>query len=325
MDAAATILGASGYTGGEIARVLAGHPEIDVVAVGRARQAGSQWGEVQPHLIGSAELELLSIEGALSTSADVCFSCLPSGSLSGLIERARARIVVDLSDDFRRADPSDGWVYGLTEFVRPELKVATRISTPGCYPTAALLCLVPFARMGAIEGPVVIDAISGVSGAGRRLEDRLLFASLEANATAYGNTEHRHVPEIERGLARFGGKETTISFTPHLVPMTRGLLVTARAPLKSSLSDEGALSILHDAYSFESFVQVVPDWPSTKPVSGSNAAHVSARIDQRNGLIVCSSAIDNLGKGAAGQAVQNANIALGLDETLGLLSVGVWP
>jgi N-acetyl-gamma-glutamyl-phosphate reductase len=325
MSAGAVILGASGFTGGELGRILANHPEFDVVAVGAGTHAGRRWHDVQPHLGATGNLELLPTEDALAMDADLCFSCLPSGSLQSSVDRGQARVVVDLSDDFRHADPSEAWVYGLTEFARPDLKEATRISNPGCYPTAALLCLVPFARRGAIEGPVVIDAMSGVSGAGRRVEDRLMFAGLDGNATAYGTTDHRHVPEIERGLARFGGLQTTVSFTPHLVPMTRGLLVTARAPFKTSLNDQDVLAVLDDAYCFEPFVRVIPDWPSTKPLSGSNAAHVSARVDQRNGLIVCAAAIDNLGKGAAGQAVQNANVALGLDESAGLDAVGAWP
>jgi N-acetyl-gamma-glutamyl-phosphate reductase len=153
----------------------------------------------------------------------------------------------------------------------------------------------------------------------------LIFAGLDGSATAYGTTDHSHVPEIERGLARYGGLQTSVSFTPHLVPMTRGLLVTARAPLKTSLNDDDALAILDDAYCFEPFVRVTKEWPSTKPLTASNGAHVSARVDQRNGLIVCSAAIDNLGKGGAGQAVQNANAAFGLDETAGLDVIGVWP
>jgi N-acetyl-gamma-glutamyl-phosphate reductase len=325
MSAEAVVLGASGFTGGELGRILAGHPEFDVVAIGAATQAGRKWSEVQPHLGPRGDLELLPVEEALAADADVRFSCLPSGSLRGLIEKAGSGVVVDLSDDFRHVGVGEGWVYGLTEFARPDLKESTRISNPGCYPTAALLCLVPFARRGAVEGPVVIDAISGVSGAGRRVEDQLMFAGLDGSATAYGTTDHRHVPEIERGLSRYGGLQTNVSFTPHLVPMTRGLLVTARAQLKTTLNDQDALAILDDAYCFEPFVRVTHEWPCTKPLTASNGAHVSARVDQRNGLVVCSAAIDNLGKGAAGQAVQNANAAFGLEETAGLDVIGAWP
>ncbi len=177
---------------------------------------------------------------------------------------------------------------------------------------------------GCIDGPVIVDAMSGISGAGRKLEDRLLAAVADGNVGAYGSTQHRHVPEMEAALSRLGDA-TAISFTPHLVPIARGLLATARARLRTGLDDEGALAILNSAYEAEPFVTVTADWPSTKAVSGSNHAHVSARVDARNGLLICSAAIDNLGKGAAGQAIQNANRILGLEETTGLESLGVWP
>lgn len=231
--------------------------------------------------------------------------------------------VIDLSDDFR-ADAE--WTYGLTEFSRTAVAASTRVANPGCYPTAALLCLVPFARAGLLaDDVVVIDALSGVSGAGRRAEDRLLFSGLHGNALAYGTTQHRHIPEIERGLQSYGGRALSVSFTPHLVPMARGLLVTARATLATDLDDGGALDVLRGAYEHERFVHATAEWPQTKAVAGSNHAHVSARVDARNALLVASCAIDNLGKGAAGQAVQNANVLLGLDEATGLQGAGVWP
>jgi N-acetyl-gamma-glutamyl-phosphate reductase len=176
-----------------------------------------------------------------------------------------------------------------------------------------------------LDGPVVVDAMSGVSGAGKGLDDNLSFSALHGSATAYGSINHRHRAEIERGLARLGGAELTVSFTPHLVPMARGLLVTARAPMTSPIDDSAALSVLSDSYGSEPFVSITPEWPSTKSVLGTNRALVSARVDERAGLLIVSAAIDNLGKGAAGQALQNANIILGLDEQLGLESVAVWP
>lgn len=171
----------------------------------------------------------------------------------------------------------------------------------------------------------MIDAMSGVSGAGRKSEDHLSFSAMDGDMSAYGSIEHRHVPEIERALARFGNLEATVSFTPHLVPLVRGLLVTARAQLTTELDDTSALGILHDAFDAERFVRVVDGWPSTKPVAGSNGCHVSAHVDARNGWLIASAAIDNLGKGAAGQAIQNANLCLGLDESTGLSTAGVWP
>jgi N-acetyl-gamma-glutamyl-phosphate reductase len=188
-----------------------------------------------------------------------------------------------------------------------------------------LLSLVPFVRAGLIEGPVVVDALSGTSGAGRKMQDHLLHSSIDGNVSAYGTVEHRHVPEMERGLAAFGGSDVTVSFTPHLVPMSRGLLVTARAKLARDIDDDDALGVLQDAYSMEPFVRASTEWPATKSVYGTNNALVSARVDARAGFLVCSAAIDNLGKGAAGQAIQNANLALGLEETTGLEASGVWP
>ena len=325
MGCSAVVLGASGYAGGEVLRLLSAHPGIEVTAAAAGERAGAPVAAVHPQLRGATELQLVGLEAALAADADVCFSCLPPRRLRAHHGDLGAAVVVDLSDDFRGPEHQGEWVYGLTEYARAELRYATKIANPGCYPTASLLCLAPFARAGIIGGPVTIDALSGVSGAGRAPQDRFLFSGLAANATAYGPIEHRHVAEMERGLATFGGAPLQVSFTPHLVPMARGLLVTARAPLQGSLTDEEALQVLEEAYAGEPFVSVSPEWPATKPVAGTNRAHLSGRVDTRNNLLVASAAIDNLGKGAAGQAVQNANLALGLDEQLGLGSLGVWP
>lgn len=311
------VLGASGYTGGEVLRLLARHPSMTVVAAAASTWSGKPVAEAHPHL-GELDLGLVTVEEALG-AGDVCFSCLPHGTFPGYAERVAAPVVVDLGDDFR-ADES--WSYGL-----PELAGAPgpRVANPGCYPTASLLCLVPFARAGLVTGPVIVDALSGVSGAGRSAEDRLLFSSVAGGAAAYGSIPHRHVAEIERGLAAYGGLDTTVSFTPHLVPMSRGLLVTARAAATRTVTDDEVLAILHEAYDAEPFVDVSGAWPGTRHVSGTNRAVVAARVDARTGFLVCSAAIDNLGKGAAGQAVQNANLALGLDQTTGLEALAVWP
>ncbi|HEX2296338.1 MAG TPA: N-acetyl-gamma-glutamyl-phosphate reductase [Actinomycetota bacterium] len=318
MGAGAVVLGASGYTGGELLRLLARHPAMTLVAAAASSATGRRAGDALPHLAGVLDVELVGVEDALG-AGDVCFSCLPHGVFPEYAGRVAAPVVVDLGDDFR-ADPS--WSYGL-----PELAGAPgpRVANPGCYPTASLLCLAPFARAGLIEGRVVVDALSGVSGAGRAAKDHLLFAGMAGGATAYGSVTHRHVAEIERGLRAFGGLDAIVSFTPHLVPMARGVLVTARARLPHTLSDDEALTLLREAYANEPFVQVTQDWPATKHVSATNHARVSARVDARAGLLVCSAAIDNLGKGAAGQAVQNANLVLGLDQTTGLEGIAPWP
>lgn len=320
MGLSGAILGASGYTGAELLRLLGRHPSIAVTALSAGRSAGRVAGHVHPHLTGVELPALASLGDAIGADVDVLFSCLPSGTLRAHLGDLRAAVVVDLSDDFR-AD--DGWTYGLTEFARGSL--GERISNPGCYPTATLLCLVPFARAGLIEGPIVVDAISGVSGAGRKEDDRLLFAAADGNMGGYGTTPHRHVPEMERYLGAYGGLPTTISFTPHLAPLTRGLVATVRAKLRRPLSDAEAIQVLEGAYADERFVTPIEGWPQAKAVAGSNRALVSARVDERTSLLVCAAAIDNLGKGAAGQAVQNANVALGLEEGLGLEATGVWP
>jgi N-acetyl-gamma-glutamyl-phosphate reductase len=325
MGATASVLGASGFTGGEIVRLLATHPAIELGRMSADARVGEPLAPSHPHLAAVAERRLCSLQEALSAGGDVCFSCLPAGELRAAIDRVTADIVVDIAGDFRAPGAASEWVYGLTEFAHARVASSTRIANPGCYPTAALLSLVPFARAGVIDGPVVIDALSGLTGAGRKGADHLMFAPATESSSAYGTTHHRHVPEIERGLASFGDLTTTVSFTPHLVPMARGLLVTARARPTREITDGDAQDLLREAFASEPFVHVVAEWPATKAVSGSNHAHVSARVDSRSGWLIASAAIDNLGKGAAGQAMQNANLALGLDETAGLEHTGVWP
>lgn len=318
MGLTCSVLGASGYSGGELLRLLSGHPALSVEGVAAGTRAGSPVADVLPHVRSVGTFAPISEVAPLET--DVCISCLPGGVLQA--EEVAARILIDLAGDHRW---EEGWLYGLAEFARSEVPGAGRVANPGCYPTASLLALLPFARAGLLASPVVIDAISGVSGAGREARDGLLYAGLEGSVSAYGDTRHRHVPEIEEGLRYWGESDVKVSFTPHLAPMTRGLLVTARSPLEAALGDEDALSILKDAYEEEPFVTVVENWPQTKAVAGSNHALVHARVDARAGFLIVSAAIDNLGKGAAGQAIQNANLALGIDEDAGLGALGVWP
>ena len=322
MGARAAVLGASGYSGGEILRLLHGHPGIVVVAAAGGTRAGERLGDVHPNLAGVSGLVLAEAAEVVRAGADVVFSCLPSGAPSARLDGLASAIVVDLSDEHRL---DGGWAYGLTEFNRTGIVGSRSIANPGCYPTATLLALVPFARSGVVQGPVSVDSISGVSGAGRKAEDRLLLSTLDGSAGAYGPVSHRHVPEMERCLALFAEHALVVSFTPHLAPMPRGLVTTVRARLTSELDDSTAMEILRDAYEGEPFVHVVSEWPQTKAVAGSNRALVSARVDSRAGFLVASAAIDNLGKGAAGQAIQNANLALGFEETAGLEHVGVWP
>ncbi|MDQ3986111.1 MAG: N-acetyl-gamma-glutamyl-phosphate reductase [Actinomycetota bacterium] len=322
MALTAGVLGASGYAGGELLRLLASHPAVSAVAWGGSTRAGARIASLHPQLTGVFDGALGDLTETAATPVDVCFCCLPGGALPPLAGEIAAEVVIDLSDDYRD-DPA--WAYGLPEFARAEVASASRVANPGCYPTAVLLGLVPFARAGLIDTDVIVDAISGYSGAGRQVEDRLLHASAAGSAQAYGPTPHRHVAEMERQLQRLSGLESTISFTPHLAPMARGIVVTARARPTSEISDADALSVLAEAYEGEAFVDVIEQWPQSKSLSGTNRAHVSARLDGRANWLICSAALDNLGKGAAGQAVQNANIVLGLEETTGLSSLGIWP
>lgn len=315
-----TVLGASGYSGGELVRLLCAHPAFELVALGAERAAGRPLATVQPHVAAHDLPPLVTTAQALEREAEIVFSCLPADAPATAELGDRRGVVIDLSDAHRSAD---GWIYGLTEFARDDL--TDRVANPGCYPTAALLALVPFARAGAIGSPISIAAMSGLSGAGRSNDDTYSLASAYGDAAAYGTARHRHVPEMERYLKAFSGFDATVSFTPHLIPMSRGLLATIRAPLVATLDDASALQVLHDAYDKEPFVEVAEEWPRTKSVAGSNLATVSARVDERAGLLICSAAIDNLGKGAAGQALQNANVIFGLEETLGLARSGVWP
>jgi N-acetyl-gamma-glutamyl-phosphate reductase len=322
MGVQAAVLGASGFTGGEVVRYLSRHPAIELGLVAAGARAGAPLAQVQPHLVGLPPMQLAALPEGLAADVDVCFSCLPGGELSDHVDQIAAPLIIDLADDYR-ADPS--WVYGLTEFARDAVAGSTRIANPGCYPTATLLSLLPFASAGLIEGPIVVDALSGYSGAGRKAADQFLFATAAGNFTAYGAIPHRHVAEMEQHLGSLAEDSFEISFTPHLVPTARGVLVTARARTKKQLTDAEAVAVLEGAYADEPFVHVLSDWPSPKAVAGTNHALVSAHVDGAKGWIVCSAAIDNLGKGAAGQAIQNANLALGIEESTGLEGVGVWP
>ncbi len=308
------VLGATGFTGAEVTRLLSQHPAFDLVALSRGTSSAAD--RRLPHV---DHVDLVDLDAALDVEADVCFSCLPGDAA---LPQPRAEIIVDLSDR-HRGDP--GWTYGLTEWVRPHLSGCRAIANPGCYPTAVALCLLPFAKHDLVHGDIVVDALSGYSGAGRQPADHLLLAVGAGDAAAYGTPEHRHVGEIERALKALGGLDAAVSFTPHLVPMGRGLLVTVRARVSRELADDEALEVLHDAYGAEPFVRVTHDWPRTKATHGSNSALVSARVDQRTGWLIASAALDNLGKGAAGQAVQNANLATGIEEVAGLARFGVWP
>lgn len=352
------IIGASGYTGAELMRILAFHPQLDLVAVGAASQAGVQISQVFPSLysfygdktFGDFETLVAEVESG-SMSVDVLFLALPHGVSQRIIPRLydKVRLIVDLSADFRLRDasqyprwygsehPSPAYlemaVYGLPELTRSELRDARLIASAGCYVTASTLPLLPLVCEGLIErSGIIIDAASGVSGAGRSLKSDLLFGEVDENFSVYGLKNHRHTPEIEQNL----GAE--VLFTPHLLPTNRGILATTYSKPSSKfiqlLSDvddpekSGTLQLtnaLKEAYDSEPFVFVVDDPPSIKSTLGSNNAFVFATYDKRTGTVITISVLDNLVKGASGQAVQCANIALGLPEDSGLQSMGLYP
>lgn len=334
------IVGASGYAGAELVRLLAGHPRVEITALyARNRDDAPMSGEF-PHL---APLGLTLVDGEPEPgSVDVAFLALPHGKSAELAVRLAAggTTVVDIGSDLRLASPEayPEWygfdhpapdaladaVYGLTEHARDRLRGARLIANPGCYPTATLLALVPFARAGVLTGDVIVDAKSGVSGAGRGAGADFLYTELEGGTKPYGIPRHRHAPEIAQGLAAAGADVLGLTFVPHLVPQVRGIVATCYVSLAADLDDDGLRRILEDACAGEPFVHPVATPPSSKLASGSNHAFVfAARTGTRRAVIV--GAIDNLGKGASGQAVQNMNVALGLPETAGLEAVGVYP
>jgi N-acetyl-gamma-glutamyl-phosphate reductase len=341
----AGIIGGSGYTGVELLRLLAGHPDIEVATVTAHARAGRMVGEYTPSL--AASYPGLVYEAADPDSLDgldLVFCALPHGESQRIVPALRDRVgvIVDLAADFRLRDPAlyptwygeaheapellDQAVYGLPELFRPPLAGATLIASAGCYPTAAGLALAPLVRSGLVEpSGIIVNAASGTSGAGRAATDSLHFGTVDENFVAYGLLTHRHTPEMQQIL----GAE--VLFTPHLAPMVRGILATcyarpaAPAPGARALSTADVMDVLHTAYDHEPFVVVTDAPPSTKATSGSNCAHVTARVDERTGWVLALCALDNLVKGAAGQAVQCANAALGLPETTGLPTAGLYP
>ncbi len=332
------VVGASGYAGAELIRLLAEHPNVTIDALYARGRDGTPLADEFPHL---APLNLRLVDGTPEPGVDVAFLALPHGASAGLAVRLAAgeTTVIDIGSDLRLTDPAayPDWygfdhpapdaltdaVYGLTEFARDRLAGTKLIANPGCYPTAALLALLPFARAGLLAGDVIVDAKSGVSGAGRSAGADFLYTELEGGTKAYGIPRHRHTPEIAQGLAAAGAK-VGLTFVPHLVPQVRGIIATCYLTLTDDLDDAAMRAVLDDAYAGEPFVHPMQKPPSSKFASGSNHAFVfAARTGTRKAVVI--GAIDNLGKGAAGQAVQNMNVALGLPETSGLESVGIYP
>lgn len=334
------VIGASGYTGAELLRLCAAHPEFRVVVATADSQAGTAVADLYPNLAAAyPDLEYRRWDPSMVDGVDAVVLGLPHGASQEIVPSLVGRVgcVVDLGADFRLADPAlyprwygsphscpellDRFAYGLPELGRERLRGADCVATPGCYPTAAALAMAPLVRAGLVAPDrIVVDAVSGVSGAGRPPKPTTTFCAVDEDVTAYGLLDHRHTPEMEMTIG------APVLFTPHLVPMSRGILATCYGwPARDDLDTDAVLDCLAESYRDEPFVVVSERSPSTKATLGSNTAHVTARVDGRTGTVLALCAIDNLGKGAAGAAVQCANLVLGLPETTGLPLTGTAP
>ncbi len=341
------ICGGSGYTGAELLRILAQHPGVQVTAVTSERSAGKRVTDIFPHLLKYSTLVYEPMDPArLLSQADVFFLALPHAESQEAVEAffSKGKKVIDLSADFRLSDISvyEKWyktphhfpttlkkaVYGLPELYRKAIRKSRLIANPGCYPTGAVLALYPAIRDGLIDiDTIVVDSKSGTSGAGRKADVSISFCEVNEGFKAYGIGTHRHTPEIEQELSHIAGKPVMIDFTPHLVPMDRGIVTTAYAQLKKKLSTANVLNYYNRRYSKEPFVKVLEEgfYPNAKHVRGSNYCLVGIRVNERTNTLVMVSTIDNLVKGASGQAVQNMNIMLGLEETTALEGLAICP
>ena len=333
------IIGASGYTGAELLRLCADHPAFDVRVATGDTQAGSRVADLYPSLLARwPDLVLEPFAPELTDDLDLVFLGLPHGASQAVVPQLVDRVehIVDLSADFRLHDPAlyprwygaehqapellDRFVYGLPELFHDEVAGAEHIAVPGCYPTAGSLALAPLVRAGLVstEG-LIVDAASGVSGAGRAAKPNTTFCTDDEDFLAYGLEGHRHTPELDQNLG------ATVRFTPHLVPMSRGILATCYARPTGATSTAELRAALCEAYGDAPFVVVREDSPNTKATLGANTAHVTALLDERTGYVVSLCAIDNLVKGASGQAIQCANLVCGLEETSGLPTIGLMP
>ena len=343
------VLGASGYTGAELVRLLLRHPRVEIALLTADRRAGKTMADVFPQFAPYALPTLTSVEEAdwPALGLDLAFCALPHGTTQKVIKDLMARAprtkVVDLSADFRLADPAayarwyghehfapelqQGAVYGLTEIYRDKIKVARLVANPGCYTTCAELALIPLLKAKAIDpDEIVIDAKSGMTGAGRAAKEEMLFSEVSEGIHAYGVGRHRHMAELDQEFSLAAGRDVVVTFTPHLVPMNRGILSTIYVRgVKASPQDLHAL--LLKSYAKEPFVHVLPfgTVPQTRHVRGSNMTFIGVAADRIAGRAIIGAALDNLTKGASGQAVQNMNLMLGFPETMGLEQVALFP
>jgi N-acetyl-gamma-glutamyl-phosphate reductase len=336
------VAGASGYVGGELLRLMLGHPHIEIGELTAASNAGSQLGEHHPHLVPLAERILSETSADLLSRHDAVLLALPHGHSAALASKLpEDLVVIDCGADHRLADPAawrrwyggehpGTWPYGLPELpgAREKLRGSRRIAVPGCYPTVVSLALAPALAAGLVAPDVVVTAVSGTSGAGRSVKPHLLASEVMGSASGYGVAgTHRHTPEITQSLTEAAGTPVTVSFTPILAPMPRGILASCTASLRPGVDDAAARWVYHSAYQAEPFVHLLPPgrWPATGAVLGSNSVHLQVAPDSEAGRLVAIGAVDNLTKGTAGAALQCLNLALGLPETTGLMSWGLAP
>jgi N-acetyl-gamma-glutamyl-phosphate reductase len=334
-----SIAGATGYTGIELLRLLVKHPEVEIVTLTAESHAGKNIAEVAPSLKGWVDQTLVKLSPEVAQECDVLFLALPhTTSMQHVPELLQSgRKIIDLSADYRLHDAGvyGEWyqtphlnpellsqaVYGLPELHRKKIKQAQLVANPGCYPTGAILALAPLMQQDWADGQsIIIDSKSGVSGAGRKLSQTTQFCEANESVAAYGLGEHRHTPEIEQELSGMAGQNITVSFSPHLMPMTRGLLTTAYVSLKKSMDRLALYDHFAKFYKNERFVRVLEAgrYANTAHVAGSNFCDIGVQVDTRNQRAIVTSAIDNLMKGASSQAIQNMNLMLGIDETTGL-------
>ena len=347
MKIKAGIIGATGYAGGELVRILSRHPEVEIVWYGSRSYIDQNYADVYRNMFEIVDAKCLDDNmEELAERADVIFTATPQGFCASMMseEVLSKTKIVDLSADFRIKDVKtyEKWygiehkspqfieeaVYGLCEVNREQIKGARLIANPGCYTTCSILTAYPLAKEGMIDmSTLIVDAKSGTSGAGRGAKVPNLYCEVNENIKAYGVASHRHTPEIEEQLGYAAGEEVLINFTPHLVPMNRGILATEYAKLTKKVTPEEVKAVYDKYYAKETFVRVMGDGvcPETKWVEGSNYVDIGFKIDERTGRIIMMGAIDNLVKGAAGQAVQNMNLLFGLDETMGLDLVPMFP
>jgi N-acetyl-gamma-glutamyl-phosphate reductase len=339
----AGIIGATGYTGQELVRLLHQHPEVELTYLGSSSNAGVTYEDMFSQFSG---LGLGKLQDEQVPDLDILFCALPHGiTAARTVEWLNRGIkVIDLGADFRLKKPEiyQEWyklehaapellpeaVYGIPELYRNAIKGKSLVANPGCYPTATLLALVPLLRKGLIDKKLfIIDAKSGVSGAGRGANMGTHFSEVNENFKAYGVTTHRHTPEIEQQLSEAAGEPILINFTPHLVPMIRGILATIYAQVAPGVEEADLRACWLEQYEGEEFVHILPDgsWPQTKFASGGNHAFLQMKLDSRTGRVILVSAIDNLIKGASGQAIQNMNLLFSLPENTGLQARGLWP